>query len=177
MESTLRTVLYDQHIALGALMVPFGGWEMPVQYPAGIVQEHLATRREAGLFDVSHMGRLTVGGRDARTFLQRCLTNNAAALEPGQSQYTLVADESGAAIDDAYLYRFVPDRYRLVVNAANREKVWDHLQQMAAGFADLTLSDDTLATAMLSLPGTAQQDDSPGVAHRRRACPIRCATP
>ncbi len=153
MESLLRTVLFDQHVALGASMVPFGGWEMPVQYPAGIIQEHLATRCEAGLFDVSHMGRLTIGGRDALAFLQRCLTNNAAALEPGQSQYTLVADENGGAIDDAYLYRFVPDRYRLVVNAANREKVWSHLHKMAAGFEDLTLSDDTLATAMLSLQG------------------------
>ncbi len=153
MESSLRTVLYDQHLALGARMVPFGGWEMPVQYPAGIVQEHLATRRQAGLFDVSHMGRLTVSGRDALAFLQRCLTNNAAALEPGQSQYTLIADENGGAIDDAYLYRFVPESYRLVVNAANRQKVWRHLQDQATGFAGLTLSDDTLDTAMLSLQG------------------------
>ena len=149
----MRTVLYDQHIELGARMVPFGGWEMPVQYPAGIVQEHLATRRDAGLFDVSHMGRFTIGGRDALAFLQRSLTNNAAALEPGLSQYTLIANADGGALDDAYLYRFEPERYLLVVNAANREKDWRHLQRLAADFADLALSDDTFDIAMLSLQG------------------------
>ena len=92
MAGLLKTVLYHRHIELGARMVAFGGWQMPVQYPAGILAEHLATRSQAGLFDISHMGRFIVSGRDALDFLQHTLTNNAAALEPGQSQYTLIAD-------------------------------------------------------------------------------------
>ena len=101
-----RTVFYEKHLKLGAKMVEFGGWEMPIQYPTGIVQEHLATRKGAGLFDVSHMGRIILKGPDALPFLQHVLSNNAAALEVGQSQYTIIPNESGGAIDDAYLYRF-----------------------------------------------------------------------
>ena len=148
-----RTVLCARHKDLGAQMVPFGGWEMPVQYPAGILQEHLATRRKAGLFDVSHMGRFIVGGRQAIEFIQHVLTNNAAALEIGMSQYTLIADDDGGAVDDAYLYRFFADAFLLVVNAANRQKDWDHLQGLRAQFKDVTLEDHTHEIAMLSLQG------------------------
>ena len=151
--TNLRTALYDRHLALGAQMVPFGGWEMPVQYPSGILKEHLATRRSAGLFDVSHMGRFTVGGPDALPFLQHVLTNNAAALEVGESQYTLLADPEGGALDDAYLYRFEPDRYLLVVNAANRDKDWQHLQTLRQRFQETILEDRTRALGMLSLQG------------------------
>jgi aminomethyltransferase len=126
---------------------------MPVQYPSGIIAEHLATRRRAGLFDVSHMGRITIGGADAVPFLQHALTNNAAALEPAESQYTIIADESGGAIDDAYLYRFDEERYLLVVNAANREKDWTHLQKLASGYKDVVMEDHTLKMAMFSLQG------------------------
>lgn len=153
MESLLRTPLYDRHVELGARMVPFGGWEMPVQYPSGILREHLETRRTAGLFDVSHMGRFIVQGREALPFLQRVLSNNAAALEVGQSQYTLIPDEGGGAIDDAYLYRFFDDHYLLVVNAANREKDWRHLQTERVHFPSAVLVDRTSATAMISLQG------------------------
>jgi aminomethyltransferase len=100
------TVLHDRHVELGAQMVEFGGWDMPIQYPAGIVQEHLATRKNAGIFDVSHMGRFIFRGKNAVAFLQYTLTNNAAALEPGQSQYTLITNERGGAVEDAYLYYF-----------------------------------------------------------------------
>ena len=86
MGNLLKTVLYQHHVALEAQMVEFGGWSMPVQYPGGILEEHLATRRGAGLFDVSHMGRFIISGREGLGFLQHALTNNAAALEPGQSQ-------------------------------------------------------------------------------------------
>ena len=106
MEQLLKTVFYEKHVSLGAKMVEFGGWEMPVQYETGIVQEHLNTRKQAGLFDVSHMGRFIVGGPAALDFLQHVLTNNAAALEIEESQYTMIQDDSGGAIDDAYLYRF-----------------------------------------------------------------------
>ena len=134
-------------------MVDFGGWEMPVNYPPGVIREHLACRKSAGLFDVSHMGRFSIGGRDALTFLQRVLTNNAAALEVGESQYTIIADENGYAIDDAYLYRFEEGRYLLVVNAANRAKDWQHLLEQAKAFGGLDCTDLTGSLAMLSLQG------------------------
>ncbi len=152
-ESLGRTVFFQRHAALGATMVPFGGWEMPVHYPTGILQEHLATRRQAGLFDVSHMGRFVISGKDALPFLQHVLSNNAAALEPEESQYTMIPNEAGGALDDAYLYRFVPDAYLLVVNAANREKDWRHLQSLQQKFQAVDLSDQTVAMSMLSLQG------------------------
>ena len=103
-----QTVLNEKHRALGAKMVTFAGWDMPVQYPAGIVEEHLTTRRRAGLFDVSHMGRFVVRGDGALPFLQHVLTNNAAALGVGDigAQYTMIPTPTGGAVDDAYLYRF-----------------------------------------------------------------------
>jgi aminomethyltransferase len=153
MAALLRTALYPRHVDLGAQIVDFGGWEMPVQYPGGILKEHLATRRSAGLFDVSHMGRFIIGGTDALAFLQHALTNNAAALEPGESQYTLLADDAGGAIDDAYLYRFFETQYLLVVNAANREKDWARLQGLRSEFGDVTLEDHTRHIGMISLQG------------------------
>ena len=148
-----RTALYDRHLAAGGRMVDFAGWEMPIQYAGGIVAEHLATRRHAGLFDVSHMGRFLVRGADALPFLQHVLTNNAAALELCQAQYTIIADEAGGALDDAYLYRFTGDEYLLVVNAANRLKDWDHCRREAARYAAVELHDATHATAMIALQG------------------------
>ncbi|MEJ2097131.1 MAG: glycine cleavage system protein T, partial [Deltaproteobacteria bacterium] len=126
---------------------------MPIQYPQGIIQEHLSTRKAAGLFDVSHMGRFIIQGKDALPFLQHVLSNNAAGLETGESQYTLIPNASGGAIDDAYLYRFYDHEYLLVVNAANRFKDWEHLRSHTADFQDLTLLDRTDEIAMLSLQG------------------------
>lgn len=100
-----RTPLYEEHLTLGAKVVEFGGWEMPLNFPSGILAEHLATRKYGGLFDISHMGRFRITGEDALSFMQHALTNNAAALTPGQSQYTMIPNEHGGAIDDAYLYR------------------------------------------------------------------------
>jgi aminomethyltransferase len=122
-----ETVLHDWHVAHEAKMVPFGGWDMPVQYKTGIIREHLATRRGCGLFDVSHMGRFRVRGEGAQAFLMKVLTNSARALEIGQAQYTFIATESGGAVDDAYLYKLGEDDYLLVVNAGNRDKDWDWL--------------------------------------------------
>ena len=122
-----RTVLYDWHVANGGRMVEFGGWDMPVHYATGIIREHLATRRGAGLFDVSHMGRFKIAGAAAEDFLLGLLTNNAKALEPGHAQYTFIANESGGAVDDAYLYRLARDDFLLVVNAGNRDKDWQWL--------------------------------------------------
>ncbi|SDP63612.1 glycine cleavage system aminomethyltransferase GcvT [Desulforhopalus singaporensis] len=149
----LKTFFNEKHRGLGAKMVDFGGWEMPVNYPAGVLQEHLATRRNAGLFDVSHMGRFAISGPDALPFLQYVLTNNGAALNVGESQYTIISDSDGHALDDAYLYRFDEDRYILVVNASNREKDWDHFLEQSGNFPDLSLTDRTFESAMLSLQG------------------------
>lgn len=148
-----KTILHDRHLALKAQMVDFGGWDMPIQYPAGILQEHLATRKRAGLFDVSHMGRFRVAGRGALPFLQRVLTNNAAALAVGKSHYSILANANGGAIDDAYLYRVTDGEFLLVVNAANRQKDWNHLQAALAELSDVALEDQSEALAMISLQG------------------------
>jgi aminomethyltransferase len=158
MDELLRTALYDRHVAAGGRIVDFAGWEMPIQYAGGIVAEHLATRRHAGLFDVSHMGRFLIGGADRLGFLQRVLTNNAAALEVGEAQYTIIADEAGGAGDDAYLYRFSAAEYLLVVNAANRLKDWRHFALEAERFSDLELRDATLEIAMIALQGPQSRD-------------------
>jgi aminomethyltransferase len=140
-------------LELGAKITEFGGWDMPLQYGTGIVQEHLATRKEAGLFDVSHMGRFTIRGSEALPFLQHVLTNNAAGLDVGLGQYTMIPNETGGVIDDTYLYRFVEDEYVLVVNAANREKDWNHLESERKRFPGTEMVDRTLDTGMLSLQG------------------------
>jgi aminomethyltransferase len=163
-----RTVLYDQHLAAAGRMVDFAGWEMPIHYAGGIVAEHLATRRQAGLFDVSHMGRFLVGGPDALPFLQRVLTNNAAALEVCQAQYTIIADEAGGALDDAYLYRFAGAEYLLVVNAANRVADWQHFRREASLYGDLELRDATREIAMIALQGPRSRDILSGATERGR---------
>ncbi len=153
-----RTIFHDRHVALGAKLTEFGGWEMPLQYPTGTIQEHLAVRGHAGLFDVSHMGRFTVRGERALEFLQHVLTNNAEALDgrPTSAQYTLIPNEHGGALDDAYLYRFDDEGYLLVVNASNRLKDWAHLQTQLIDGVELT--DATHEVVMLALQGPASHD-------------------
>ena len=155
MNQLQRTLFYERHVAAGAKMVEFGGWEMPVMYPTGIVREHLATRKGAGLFDVSHMGRFIVRGGGALKFLQHVLTNNAEALDirTTGAQYTLIPNETGGAVDDAYLYRFEEDEYLLVVNAANRDKDWGQLQTLLSRANEIELLDRTEEISMLSLQG------------------------
>jgi aminomethyltransferase len=153
-----KTALNDRHVELGANMVEFAGWEMPLHYEAGILQEHLATRKEVGLFDISHMGRFIVRGKAALEFLQHVLTNNAAALEEEEGHYTMIPNEDGGIMDDAYLYRFVPDEYLLVVNAANREKDFVHLEKLRKKFGQIELSDRTKELGMLSLQGPKAKD-------------------
>ncbi|MFZ0448141.1 MAG: glycine cleavage system aminomethyltransferase GcvT [Desulfatiglandaceae bacterium] len=160
MAGVMKTVFSDEHKTLGAKMVDFGGWEMPIQYPSGIVTEHLETRKGAGIFDVSHMGRFRVRGSRACEFLQHVLTNNAEALDPlgVGSHYTLIPNETGGAVDDAYLYRFDEKEYILVVNASNREKDWAYLQGLAKGFEDLQLMDATEDMAMVALQGPRSRE-------------------
>lgn len=152
MSELKRTVFYERHVAAGATMVDFGGWEMPIQYPGGIVEEHLATRGGCGLFDVSHMGRFRITGRGAKAFLQHVLTSNVSALEVNQAQYAIIPNETGGAVDDAYLYRFVEDAYILVVNAANADKDWAHLTHEIKAF-DAQIENKSEAVALLSLQG------------------------
>ncbi len=153
-----KTALHDRHVSLGAQMVEFGGWEMPIQYKSGIVHEHLSTRKRAGIFDVSHMGRFIIRGENALAFLQHVLTNNAAALDVGESQYTLIPNEEGGAVDDSYLYYFVEGEYLLVVNAANREKDWNHFQKFVKKFAQVEMEDQTKILSMISLQGPLSKD-------------------
>ncbi|HAK46924.1 MAG TPA: glycine cleavage system aminomethyltransferase GcvT, partial [Spirochaeta sp.] len=158
MNELKKTVLYDRHIGLGAKMMEFGGWDMPVQYPAGIITEHLSTRKGAGIFDVSHMGRFVFSGDGALEFLQHVLSNNAAGLEPGQAQYTIIQNENGGAVDDAYLYRFDSSEWLLVVNAGNREKDLEHLQKYINDFSGTELRDESDEIAMISLQGPTSRD-------------------
>jgi aminomethyltransferase len=117
-----RTALHGWHREHGGDMVDFGGWEMPIRYEPGIIQEHLNTRKYGGLFDISHMGRFLINGVQALEFLQHVLSNNAAALESGQAQYTIIPNENGGAIDDTYLYKINNSDFILVVNATNTER-------------------------------------------------------
>src|SRR5438876_11609386 len=120
MQTLLRTPLYDRHVALGARLVPFAGWEMPVQYE-GVIPEHLAVRQDCGVFDVSHMGELEVEGPRARELLQSVLSNDLDRIEPGKAQYTLLTNEEGRIVDDLIVYERDPERFLLIVNASNRE--------------------------------------------------------
>jgi aminomethyltransferase len=157
MSELKRTVLYGSHTAAGATMVDFGGWEMPLQYPTGIVEEHLYTRSNCGIFDVSHMGRFRITGREAKAFLQHVLTSNVSALEVEQAQYAIIPNKDGGAVDDAYLYRFVEDAYILVVNASNAEKDWRHLTEAIKNF-DAQIENKTEAVALISVQGPKSKD-------------------
>ena len=118
-QTLLRTPLYDRHVAAGGRMVPFAGWEMPVQYE-GVIAEHRAVRSDCGVFDVSHMGEVEVEGPRAHELLQGLLSNDLDRVEPGGAQYSLLTNERGGIVDDLIAYRLDPHRYLLVVNAANR---------------------------------------------------------
>ena len=148
-----ETPLHQWHVKHGAKIVDFGGWEMPIQYEQGILSEHLATRRYGGLFDVSHMGRFAIRGRNAVPYLQHVLTSNVEALRTGQAQYTIIANETGGAIDDAYLYRYQSDEYLLVVNASNSRKDWKHLGEQAEHVEDVELVDITDECSMIAFQG------------------------
>jgi aminomethyltransferase len=123
-----RTPLHAQHVALGARMVPFAGWEMPVQYE-GVIPEHRAVREDCGVFDVSHMGEIEVEGPRARELLQSLLSNDLEKIDPGRAQYTLLTNERGGIVDDLIVYELDPYRFLLVVNAANREADYEWLKQ------------------------------------------------
>ena len=152
MSQLKRTPLYDAHVAAGATMVDFGGWEMPIQYPAGIINEHLYDRKHCGIFDVSHMGRLIVEGPERVAFLQKVLSGNVAALKPGRAQYCIIPTESGGAVDDAYLYMYEEDRYMLIVNASNTDKDLAHFAKYLPDF-DCTITNITDTYSSIAVQG------------------------
>ena len=149
-ESLRRTPLYDEHKALGARLVDFSGWEMPVQYQ-GIKAEHQAVRERVGLFDVSHMGEAVFRGPDAEDAVQRLVTRDVSRLEEGQAGYSAVCYEDGGTVDDVLVYRR-PEDFLIVVNAANREKDLDHFRENT-GDLDVDVADESDAWALLALQG------------------------
>ena len=157
MSELKRTLLYDAHVAAGATMVDFGGWEMPIQYPEGIVAEHLYTRSACGLFDVSHMGRLLIEGPDRTAFLQHVLSSNVQNLEVNQAQYCIIPAEDGSAVDDAYRYRFEEDRFLLVVNASNTDKDLAWFAPIVKNY-DCTIKNITGETISIAVQGPKSEE-------------------
>ncbi len=146
-----RTPLYERHLALGGQMINFGGWELPVQYH-GIIKEHEQTRNAAGLFDVSHMGEISVKGPGALRFLQRMVTNDVAAAQDFQAVYSPMCNENGGTVDDLLVYRQDSRSFLLVVNAANTEKDFEWLQSHASGDAEVRNVSDEYAQLALQGP-------------------------
>lgn len=128
-----RTCLYDKHVALGALISPFGGFDMPIQY-SNITDEHQAVRQHCGVFDVSHMGEVLVSGTDAERYVNHIFTNNVEGLAVGKILYGMMCYENGGVVDDLLVYKMADDRFFLVINAANIDKDWAWIQQQAEGF-------------------------------------------
>ena len=146
-----RTPLYDAHVALGARIVPFAGWEMPVQYPAGISAEHKAVREACGMFDVSHMGEVIVRGPDAIAFVNHVTSNDASALAVGQIQYSTLLTGRGTIVDDLLVYRY-PEHLFLVINAGNRDADIAWLREHIGAF-DATLEDVSDSFALIAVQG------------------------
>ena len=152
MSTELKSTALEQvHIELGAKMVPFAGYNMPVQY-SGLRQEHAAVREQAGMFDVSHMGEFFVEGPDALPFLQKVTSNDVSKLIPGKIQYSCFPNEQGGIVDDLLVYCFSEEHFLLVVNASNIDKDWNHLMQYTEGF-DVELSNQSEEYSLLAVQG------------------------
>jgi len=147
-----RTPLYDVHVALGAKIVSFAGFEMPVQYPTGITAEHKAVRDKAGLFDVSHMGEFMIRGPQAADFVNYITTNDVAALKPGEAHYSTILREDGTIVDDCLVYR-AEDRVIMVVNGSNIDKDFAHISRFLSKFPEATLANISDEIALLALQG------------------------
>ena len=146
-----RTALFEAHQKLGAKMVPFAGWEMPVQYPSGILAEHHAVRTTAGIFDVSHMGEFEITGPDRNAFVNRITCNDVGALTPGGVQYSGILTPEGTFVDDCTVYRF-EDKLMIVVNASNTAKAWEHIVAQKGG-ANVRLKDISTEVGLLAVQG------------------------
>jgi aminomethyltransferase len=169
-----RTPLHDRHVAAGAKLVPFAGWEMPVQY-AGIREEHLTVREHAGIFDVSHMGEIETTGPDAEAFLQRILSNDVTRIAEDGAQYSVLCKQDGGVLDDLFSYRLGSDRFLTVTNAANHEKDLAWFERHAEGF-DVTLRDRLHELAMLAVQGPAARGIVAGLADGELPKRFRTAT-
>jgi aminomethyltransferase len=154
-EENKRTPIYEEHVRLGAKIIPFAGYMMPVNYPAGIVAEHNAVRKRAGLFDVCHMGELDIRGGDALGLVQQVVTNDVSTMTIGQCQYSVICQEDGTALDDCIVYRF-PDHYMIVVNASNQDRDREWIRKFAPRFGTQVI-DRGPETALLALQGPASQ--------------------
>ncbi len=157
MSDLKHTPLYAEHVALHAKLVPFAGFNMPVQYPTGIRAEHEAVRTAAGLFDVSHMGEFLVTGSDALEFVSYVTTNDPTRLAEGQAQYSKFCRDDGSAVDDLIVYRLGEQRFRLVVNGANLAKDWVHLTALVPRF-DVRLEDESDEIGLIALQGPRAQE-------------------
>ena len=152
-----HTPLIEQHRIHGAKLVDFAGWEMPIQY-ASVIDEYQTVRAAAGLFDVSHMGRVRVSGTDSLAFLQRMTTNNVSSLAPGQAQYSMVCNENGGIKDDIFVYRTGDSEYLLCVNASNREKILAWLSAHRTTDDRCQIEDRTAALAQIAIQGPSSRD-------------------
>ena len=147
-----KTALHAAHVALGARMVPFGGWDMPVEY-SGITAEHLAVRERVGLFDVSHMGEIEIAGSDALAAVQTLTSNDASKLAVGQIQYSSLPTPEGTVVDDVLVYRWAPEHFLLVVNAGSIEKDWAWIQAHIAGVGDAVAVNSSSRYALIAIQG------------------------
>ncbi|HEY2298773.1 MAG TPA: glycine cleavage system aminomethyltransferase GcvT [Jatrophihabitans sp.] len=159
MAESMHSPLHDRHVARGAKLADFGGWEMPIEYAAsggGVLREHVAVREAVGIFDVSHLGKATVGGRGAREFVNRCLSNDLGRITPGKAQYTLCCDESGGVVDDLIAYLVSDDEVFLVPNAANTAEV---VRRLAAAAPDeVSVVDQHRDFGVLAVQGPRSAD-------------------
>src|SRR5919204_1248254 len=160
MQTLQRTPLHSRHVELGARLVPFAGWEMPVQYE-GVIAEHRAVRTDCGVFDVSHMGELEVEGPRAAEFLQSTLSNDLGKIGPGRAQYTLLTNESGGIVDDLIIYKLDEFRFLLVVNAANREADFRWLREREIRGSDVRDVSDAYALLAVQGPRTIERLELP----------------
>ena len=152
MTMELKTPLYDCHVALEGRMVPFAGYVLPVQYPTGVICEHMAVRQACGLFDVSHMGEVLYRGPDALANLQKLLTNDFSTMRDGKVRYSVMCNPQGGVVDDLIVYRFSQDAYWVVVNAANRHKDVNWMRENLFGDCELTDMSDSVAQLALQGP-------------------------
>ena len=168
MSATLRqTPLHDAHVQLGARMVSFAGWEMPVQYE-GVIPEHMAVRTRAGAFDVSHMGQLHVDGPGAQPFLQSLLSNDIDRVHDGGAQYTLLTTEAGGIVDDLIVYRLSHGCFLLVVNACNRQAAYDWLKEREPRGVEVRDASDEYGLVAVQGPSSLELldlDDAPAFTH------------
>ena len=160
MQTSLRTPLYEQHLAAGGRMVPFAGWEMPVQYE-GVAAEHRAVRSDCGAFDVSHMGEVEVEGPRAAELLQSVLSNDLARIEDGEAQYTLLTNERGGIVDDLIVYRLDGFRFLLVVNASNRHADYEWLKEREIAGSDVRDVSDRYALVAVQGPRALERLELP----------------